>query len=591
MTGPPKDSGYVILDDQVTGRARTYTEPVQIITATTPDEVPDALDELDAMRRQGYHLAGWLAYELGAVVEPALAQTLPETGQPLLQVGVFDSYMSELPDPLTRPDAVLTLDLAPDWSETEYTAAFNRVQDYIAAGDVYQVNLTFPLRGTTRHDARALYRNLRAHQAGAYGGIASLGDPDQGLDIISLSPELFLELDQGTATLKPMKGTLPRLPDPGQDARARAAMTEDIKSRAENLMIVDLLRNDLSRIAAPGSVKVPALFTPETYATVHQMTSTIVGQVADPSLSEIISALFPCGSVTGAPKIRAMEIIHELESAPRGPYCGSLFYFEPPDKQGHARASFNVTIRTLIKQGDAINYHVGSGIVADSIAADEYRECLLKSRVLHPPEPGLIETLKLGPKGYVRLGRHLTRMERSARELDIPFDFQTVLDTLSQVESDPQDQRVRIGIARGQAPHILATPLIPLEEPVKLVAGSRPMTPDVQPTAHKVTNRAFYDAEYRRARAQGADEAILLNADGEVCEGTFTSVFIEPKNDKSGTLLTPPLTSGLLPGILREYLIDEGRAKESILHWQDLLEADTLYVGNSLRGLMIAVIV
>jgi len=574
---------YVILDDQVTGRARTYTHPVKIITITNPTDVSAAFEALDALRRDGYYLAGWLSYDLGAIVEPALTKTYTPTDTPLLQVGVFEDFTSSLPEDLTQPDAVLDLALTPVWSEADYTQAFTRVQDYIASGDVYQVNLTFPMTGTTPHDARSLYRNLRPHQAGAYGGIASLGDTE----IISLSPELFLDLEDGTATLKPMKGTLPRLPDPGADARARIAMTEDIKSRAENLMIVDLLRNDLSRIAQPGSVKVPALFTPETYATVHQMTSTIRGQVAAPSLADIVTALFPCGSVTGAPKIRAMEIIHELESTPRGAYCGSLFYFDPPSKNGHARASFNVTIRTLIKTGDAIKYHVGSGVVADSDASDEYRECLLKSRVLHPPEPGLIETLKLGPKGYVRLGRHLSRLERSARALDIPFDFQTVLDTLSQVESDPTDQRVRIGLARGQPPHILATPLISLTQPVKLIAGSRPLTSDVQPTAHKVTNRAFYDAEYRRATAQGADEAILLNADGEVCEGTFTSVFIE----RDGILLTPPLSSGLLPGVLREYLIDEGRAKEAVLTWQDLLEADTLYVGNSLRGLMIAEIV
>ena len=569
---------FVYLDDQKAGTARAYEEPLDVVSASDPLEVPGALAKLEAYRREGKYLAGWLAYELGAAVEPALAHTLSKTDTPLLQVGVFDGYGLDLPLAATRSDAVVALEVEAAWSEAEYAAAFRKVQEYVAAGDVYQVNLAFPMRGRTDLDALALYRNLRRRQVASFCGVASLGGPE----IVSLSPELFLRIEQGRATLKPMKGTLPRMDDPLEDAAAREAMTEDIKSRAENLMIVDLLRNDLSRIAKPGTVKVPTLFEAETYDTVHQMTSTITGHVGNPSLGDIVAALFPCGSVTGAPKIRAMEIIHDLEPAPRGPYCGSMFYHDPD-----GTACFNVAIRTLVKAGEDITYWVGSGIVADSVAGDEYRECLLKARVLQPRPPSLIETMRLGPKGFVRLPRHLNRLERSAREMGYAYNFHKIADALTQVEPDREPQRIRIELFPDARAHIVVTPLAQMDEPVRVVAGSRPLTPEVQPSAHKIGTRYFYESELDRARAQGADEVILLNPDGEVAEGSYTSVFAEIE----GKLLTPPLSSGGLPGVLREHLLEEGRAEEQVLEWGDLLEADALYVGNSLRGLMLAVIV
>lgn len=588
MTPTPPFQG-VILDDQITGRTRTYRDPIDIVSVTDPADLADALDTLEAYRVAGQHLAGWLSYDIGAAIEPALPpiplKATPDT--PLLQVGVFNTFDPHLPAHLVLPDAELSLDLVPDWSEADYLTAFARVQAYIRAGDIYQVNLTFPMRGETDHSAESLFRNLRTRQRGAYGGLAALGDTE----LISFSPELFIAIENGTATLRPMKGTLPRHPDPAKDAAAREAMTRDEKSRAENLMIVDLLRNDLSRLATPGSVKVPDLFTPETYATVHQMTSTVTGKVGHPTLAQLIQALFPCGSVTGAPKIRAMQIIDELEDAPRGPYCGSLFYMDPD-----GTSCFNVAIRTLVKRGRELRYDIGSGIVSDSDGPSEYAECLLKADLLKPLPPNLIETLRLGPQGFVRLDLHMNRLERSARDLNIPFDFHAIMAKLTEVEASDDPQRIRIELLRnsgsGGGAHILVTPLIEKRTPLRAIAGSRPLTPAVQPTAHKVTNRAFYDTELARALSEGADEAILLNAAGEVCEGCFTSVFVESV-DADGTpiLLTPPLTSGLLPGILRETLLANGRAREHVLHWDDLLAADTLYLGNSLRGLMLTEIV
>ena len=569
---------YVALDDQLGGRTRLYADPVEVVTAWEAHEVMPALQRLDELRRTGRHLAGWLGYGVGAAVEDALESQRRGEGRgehPLLQVGVFEGFGTALPDELTQPDAELTLPLRPVWSEASYREAFARVQGYIHAGDVYQVNLTFPLRGQTELSADALYRNLRGRQRGAFGGVAVLG----GTEIVSLSPELFMQVDGGTATLRPMKGTLARDTD---DGAARDDLQSDPKSRAENLMIVDLLRNDLSRIAEPGSVEVPELFSVETYPTLHQMTSTVTGRVGDAGLKDIVAALFPCGSVTGAPKIRAMEIIRELEPAPRGPYCGSLFFMEPSGD-----CAFSVLIRTLVKRGREVSYGVGSGVVSDSEVDAEWRECLLKAEVLKAPTPSLVETFKLGPKGYVRITRHLNRLERSARELGWPMDFQALMAKLAEVESDESDQRIRLELFPDRRARITVTPLRPKVLPLKAVAGSRPVSPLVQPSAHKSSARSFYTAELDRAREQGADEAILLNAAGEVCEGTWTSVFAE----LGGRLLTPPLSSGLLPGVLREHLLESGAAEEGVLHWDDLLRADALYLGNSLRGLMLAELV
>ena len=573
----------MILDDQLSGDARVYRDPLEVVRVHDPLEVWDAFARLEAHRRAGRHLAGWLAYGLGAAVEPALAHTLPNDDAPLLEVGVFERVERGLPRDLRTPDAELGLALEPVWSAADYAARFADVQVCIREGGVYQVNLCFPLRGQTEWGARALYRNLRRRQPAAYGGLASLGGPE----IVSLSPELFVEIEGGQATLRPMKGTAAREANLRADRRVRDALREDEKSRAENLMIVDLLRNDLSRLAAPGTVAVPQLFEIETYPTVHQMVSTVTGRVGDPSLREIVRALFPCGSVTGAPKIAAMQLIHALEPGPRGPYCGSLFCMEPPGKSGLGSSRFNVAIRTLVKRGERLDYWVGSGVVADSDAEAEYAECLLKARVLRPPPPHLVETLRLGPRGFVRLGRHLNRMERSARALGLAFDPRRIADALTQVEPDSEPQRVRIELMPGSRAEVSVGPLIRLREPLRLVPGSRPLSPEVQPTAHKTHLRAFYQAELARAKDQGADEAILLNAAGEVCEGTFTSVFVE----RGGRMLTPALESGPLPGVLREQLLDEGRAEEAVLRWQDVLEADAVWVGNSLRGLMVGEVV
>ncbi len=369
-----RDNPFVVLEDRLAGRLRFYGNPREILTAREPDEVPAVLDRLQRLHEAGKELAGYFAYELGYVLEPRLAPLLPPgRAVPLIRFAAFDA--EEARD-VPAVDAVPRVrSLAPAWSREAYTQRFRRVIDYIFAGDVYQINLTFPLNGALEGDPVALYAALRARQPVAHGGVVALGEET----IVSLSPELFFDLDGEVLRSRPMKGTARRGLLPFEDMMIARDLREDDKQRAENLMIVDLLRNDIGRLSRIGSVRVPDLFTVETYPTLHQMTSTVQGELAGrPAIRDILAGLFPCGSVTGAPKIRAMEIIRELETSPRGVYCGAVGRISA-DGSMH----FNVAIRTLTVFPDGrFVQNVGSGLVADSKADAEYEECLLKARFL-----------------------------------------------------------------------------------------------------------------------------------------------------------------------------------------------------------------
>ena len=379
---------FVLIDDaraDGAAAARLYRDPVDVVRAERREEVVPALMRLRAAQTSGLHAAGFIGYEAGHALEPRLTALDPRTrvgDPPFLWFGLFEQVEEIAPDvtaalfggaaPAPRIAA------EPLISRTGYDNAFSSVQDRIVAGDVYQVNLTFPCRVAVDGDPVALYGAVRPHAAAGHGALVFTGDHW----LLSFSPEMFFALERGQLTVRPMKGTAPRDADPVRDRGNIHRLQTDVKQRAENLMIVDLLRNDLSRIAVPGSVRVSDLFTVETYPTVHQMTSTVTAQ-ADPARDavDVLMALFPCGSVTGAPKIRAMEIIHEVEGTARGPYTGSIGRFDPSGDAG-----FNVAIRTIWinKGGSSGTLGLGSAIVADSRAADEWRECLDKARFLAP---------------------------------------------------------------------------------------------------------------------------------------------------------------------------------------------------------------
>lgn len=359
------------------GQEVMFRDPSELVVVESPEEVFPALQRLEAARRMGKWVAGWMSYEAGYALEDVLLAQMPEGRDvPLMVFGVFDGPQ-ELDPALIQDDGARLAPVVPMVSEADYSAAFARTQDYITAGDCYQINLTFPLdTRLVSGTPLGLYAGLRQRQPVGYGAYADLGGPV----VVSRSPELFLRLDaQGRIEARPMKGTAPRDADPERDRALALGLAACEKNRAENLMIVDLLRNDISRISKVGSVRVPELFAVESFATVHQMSSLVVGQLAEPAdLAAVMSALFPCGSITGAPKIRAMEIIREVEPHERGVYCGTLGWMAPDGS-----AAFSVTIRTLSVWPDGrVRLNVGGGVVQDSTAAGEWEEALWKARYL-----------------------------------------------------------------------------------------------------------------------------------------------------------------------------------------------------------------
>lgn len=361
------------------GGAALFDAPREVIVARRADQVRAALDRADRARARGAWLAGYVAYEAGLALEPRLQRLMPRRlPGPLVVLGVFDAPRPAAPvlDRAAREaDAAHLTPLRRGITRAAYGAAFARVADYIAAGDCYQINLTFPLSARLESGtALGLYGKLRARQAVGYGVFCDLGT---GPVVISRSPELFFRVQDGVISARPMKGTAPRDPDPARDAALAAELAASEKARAENLMIVDLLRNDIARISEVGSVRVPELFAVEPFATLHQMSSTITGRlVAGADLAGLMTALFPCGSITGAPKIRAMEIIAEVEPRPRGVYCGAMGWMSPKGD-----AAWNVAIRTLsLFGGGRVVLNVGGGVVQDSTASGEWEEALWKAR-------------------------------------------------------------------------------------------------------------------------------------------------------------------------------------------------------------------
>lgn len=377
---------YILLEDGPDGQAAVFADPDRVICAWDMGEVADAFAQMETARRDGKWLAGFASYELGYALEPKLHALMPKGRRsPLMCFGVFDGVDAGAKRDLmhraiSEQEHAGLDDVAPVWSEAEYSHAFKAVNAYINAGDFYQTNLTFPMVSKHQGTAQGLYARLRAAQPVNYGGVVQLGE---GPVLVSRSPELFFKVDDdGMISTRPMKGTVPRGKDASEDAELVAWLASDPKNRAENLMIVDLLRNDISRVSEIGSVHVPELFTVESYATVHQMVSEVRAQLLDGlSISDLFTALFPCGSITGAPKIRAMEVIRDLEPEPRDVYCGSMGWIAPTGAM-----SFNVCIRTLsLLEGGDVRLNVGGGVVYDSTASSEYEEALWKARYTKLP--------------------------------------------------------------------------------------------------------------------------------------------------------------------------------------------------------------
>ncbi|RYE97046.1 MAG: aminodeoxychorismate synthase component I, partial [Oxalobacteraceae bacterium] len=541
----------------------------------------------------GATLAGYIAYEAGLALEERLsplAHARTGAAGPLVWLALFDSAETiaaadvprwlddragEGPTPSIGP-------MQPQISTGAYIEQFNRLQDAIRAGDIYQANFTLQMAGATRGDPLALYGAIRPAARAGHGGVIF----DGSHWLLSFSPELFFTLNGSAARVKPMKGTRPRGRSAQDDANLAAELAASVKDKAENLMIVDLMRNDLSRVAIAGTVRVEDPFAIESYPTVHQMVSTVRAEL-QPGMGamDMIRALFPCGSITGAPKIRAMELIDQTERDARGPYCGAIGWID-----GGGNASFNVAIRTIRltpeenHRGTAV-MGVGGAIVADSTAMAEWRECLVKAEFVRQAAAGfdLIETMGFDPeRGIAHLELHLERLKASAAELNFAFDRHATRNQIQALCFELETPaKLRLLLARSGATTLETSPMpAVLTGPMQCALVPMPVVAGDWRLRHKSTDRAFYEMALGVAKDAGASEALLIRDDGLVTEGSFTNVFVE----RDGILLTPPLELGLLPGILRRALIDEGRAREAELRVADL--AGGFYLGNATRGLM-----
>ena len=524
---------------------------------------------------------GWvvvaLDYELGYLLEPkgAPANWQTDASRPLARFWRFahctslsavesEAWLAEQAGQAAAGVGGLQTAI----QENQYIVAVDRIKQFIFDGDCYQVNLTFPFTFEWFGTPLDLYARLRQRQPVRYGGL--VGDATQG--IVSLSPELFLERRGEQLFTRPMKGTAPR-------SASAAQLQASEKDRAENLMIVDLLRNDLGRIAEHGSVVVNELFAVEDYPTVWQMVSAISARIGRRKLSEILPALFPCGSITGAPKIRAMQIAAELEAAPRGLYTGALGWLAP---NGDFR--FNVAIRTLELAPDGRGkFAVGSGIVADSQPDAEWQECLLKGRFLRDCDPGLklIETLRRENGDYPRLAGHLARLRRSAEWFGFALDETRLAERLA-AQPPAGLWRVRLTLSKQGEIEVAAYALSPEPTAIRQARFADQTILSTDPLRrHKTTERWLYDQVLNQLPADSSVfDLVFLNERGEVAEGARSNVFVE----RDGILLTPPLSSGCLPGVLRAELLAAGHAREAVLMPGDL--QGHFWLGNALRGLV-----
>lgn len=573
-----------------------FLDPAETFEANTAAELEALFDWIEASRRRGLHLAGYLGYECGYLLEPKLNNRCQPTADtkdalPLAWFGaytspfVFDHADAEFlgPSPPQAPSATVpesfatkaSLEITPG----EYAQKIDAITRYIEAGDTYQVNFTDSLTVANPHAPAAAFSVLSGAQPVAYSALLHVG----GQHILSLSPELFFRIRDGRIITRPMKGTIPRGLDLEEDDQQAMRLQSDEKNRCEHIMIVDLLRNDLGRICQMGSVKVEGLFSIERYRTLLQMTSTIYGELnPDLSFGEIVRALFPSGSITGAPKLRTMQIIRELERQPRGIYTGAIGHIPPSGD-----ATFNVAIRTLVLRDGNATMGVGGGIVADSDPASEYRECQLKAQFLtRPARPfQLIETMLFDGHGLTLLPLHLDRLTSSAAYFDFPWDRDAIEAQLRSLEASlppGRCQRVRLLLDATGAITLTRSEFTPDTAPLRVrISPHRTCSGDPL-LRHKTTLRELYDQEYAQARTEGFDEVLFLNECGELTEGAISTLFVARREH----LLTPLLRSGVLPGILRRHLLaTRPGAQEGVLTLEDLETAQAVWLGNSLRGL------
>ena len=577
-----------------------FTAPRELLIATQPSEVHRVLAAVQAAAEQGAWCVGALSYEAASAFDPAFRTHAAD--DPLAWFAVYDA-----PQPWPADGADTTNAPTLHWhtlpERATFDAALNHIHQSIAAGEFYQVNYTAQteahVENADSHSASALFAALQRAQPGGYAALLDMGERQ----VLSVSPELFFDWrrpagnsesgESGTILTRPMKGTAPRGATPEADATQAAALRASPKERAENVMIVDLLRNDFSRIAQPHSVQVPVLFHTEALPAVWQMTSDVQARTRPGTqLADVFAALFPCGSITGAPKVRAMQAIAQLESEPRGIYCGALGVVRPDAQAGAGaiRATFNVPIRTLVLEGEQVRCGIGSGITSGAEADAEWREWQHKRAfAVRASAPfDLLETLALVDGQFRHLDAHLERLQRAAVHFNYRFDALAVqLFLYHFAAAQPQGAwRVRFLLNAAGQPRAEAFALQATAEPVRLQLATRPFTEaHSEFVRHKTTRRAHYAAfAPNPSEAPGIFDTVLWNEAGEITESTFGNIAML----LDGRWVTPPLPCGLLPGVGRAVLLDQGRVQEAVVRLEDLPRVQGWAFINSLRGWLAA---
>ena len=549
-----------------------FTNPYRIITAERLDEILPALREIEGqVQTDDWHAAGYISYEAAPAFEPKL-QTYGKSDFPYLWFGLYsEPHAIDAPKPIGSQEPV-------DWQPTTdcktYQAAIARIKDHIAEGRTYQVNYTMRLQTEFTDDPWGFFLNLVQNQNRHAAYI------DTGRYVIcSASPELFFQLDGNTLTCRPMKGTISRGRTSAEDREQSEWLKNSAKNRAENVMIVDMIRNDLGRIAEIGSVSVPELFETERYPTLWQMISTVQAKT-DASLTQIFTALFPCASITGAPKVSTMKIIAELENTPRKIYTGTIGYIAP-----HRKAKFSVAIRTALidRAQSRAEYGVGGGIVWDSTSTDEYSEALLKARVLTQQQQpfSLLETLLWEPEeGFFLQEKHVRRMLDSAGYFDIPLMRENLEQYLEQISAGfAVPQRVRVLLDQTGKLDFESQPfqLQENQQVLKTSLAKKPVDSSNVFLFHKTTRREVYNAA--RQSYEDLDDVLLYNEKGELTEFTIGNLVVELQ----GKLFTPPISCGVLAGTFRAHLLETGQVIEKTIPVEQLSDCSKVFRVNSIR--------
>ncbi len=568
--------GEVILFDRSMDAWLLFQNPLEIVSANSLSEVKEKLERVENLtQQQGFHAAGFISYEASPAFDNAL-RVNSNNQFPLLW---FAIYEAAIPVTFTETEAAEVKSESP-WTpaitQSEYDRAIDCIKNHIAEGDTYQVNYTFKLHKGMDDNGFRLFMDLAQSQGSGYPAYINTGE----YEICSVSPELFFSMDGDRIITRPMKGTAPRGRSIKEDREKAEWLQKSEKNRAENLMIVDMIRNDLGKVAQTGSVQVDHLFDVEKYPTVWQMTSTVSAKSVA-TISEIITALFPCASITGAPKAHTMKIISELESSPRNIYTGSIGYIRPDRK-----IQFNVAIRTILidRKHSTAEYGVGGGIVWDSGKADEYEECKVKARVLSDRRSGfsLLETMLWTPQdGYVLLDEHMQRLKDSAAYFDYPLNSRLIHSQLTHLvsDADKSDYKVRLLLAPDGSLSLQKYQLdLSSSDNVRLALAAEPVRSDNIFLYHKTTNREVYD-HARSLVQQECDDLLLWNEQGEITESTIANVVVQI----DGKLYTPPVSCGILAGTFRQSLIQQGRVQEMVIPVSRLKDCEKIFLVNSVR--------